>query len=103
MHHTVIAPSQCFQLENSSRKHSEQTVSCRVNVVLLARAVLLVLLVPLAAVVPLAHLAPMVTRYAFSSCHFLTAEFLMNAIQNLSPSGKVPSQLVHINIKWVYV
>lgn len=89
MQHTVIAPSQCFQLENDSRKHSDQAVSCRVSVVLLARAVLLVLLVPLEAVVPLAHQALMVTRYAFSSCHCLTVELLMNAIQTLSPSGKV--------------
>lgn len=103
MHHTVVAPSQCFQLQNNSRKHSDQAVSCRVSVVLPVRAVLLVLLVPLEAVVPLAPQAPMVTRYVFSSCHCLTVEFLMNAIQNLSRSGKVPSQLVHTTIKWVYV
>lgn len=102
MHHTVIAPSQRFQLENNSRKRSDQAVSCRVSVVLLARAELLVLLVPLEAVVPLAHQALMVTRYAFSSCHCLTVELLMNAIQTLSPSGKVPSQLVHTSIKFMF-
>lgn len=53
------------------------------NVVLLVKVVLLVLLVPLEAVVHLAHQALRVTRYAFSSCHCLTVEFLMKAIQNL--------------------